>query len=486
MFRWARAKVVEGKESAVFLRVDLERPAPAGMRNTAMEKLIDRAALRKTLMAKGEALVDRVVSLLCDGEGRRRADRVVREAVLELGADVLSEGLRQLGHGLRHREEPPDCEQCGGPTRFKQMRQLQVRTVLDGKPRAVASPYLKCTECGAGTLWIRRELGLDRDGFMPALREMAVTAGAIEPFESAAERLLRDVGGVDVSSTKTHELCIEAGEVARTLMADGALGKPRQLRPGEKLYVQIDGGMFFIDREWREVKLAVLFAGYDHVEVSKDRGQVTQRQVLATLGDRHELGRLIYGAVSGYLPTGPSGAPKIKDRVVVLADGAVWIRNLVDEVLPGAEQRLDWYHAVEHIAEAARALTCSDMQRRKWAKRHENLLWEGRIGELLRSIRRKSAKATTASERDALNSLHNYFNERRTMLRYAQARSTDGLIGSGIIESAVNHVLQQRMKRAGMRWNTPGATTMVSLRCAYRTNGGMNDLFRRWNQPAAA
>ena len=39
------------------------------------------------------------------------------------------------------------------------------------------------------------------------------------------------------------------------------------------------------------------------------------------------------------------------------------------------------------------------------------------------------------------------------------------------VESAVSHVVQQRMKRVGMRWCAAGADAMLALRSLYRTTG---------------
>ena len=42
-------------------------------------------------------------------------------------------------------------------------------------------------------------------------------------------------------------------------------------------------------------------------------------------------------------------------------------------------------------------------------------------------------------------------------------------IGSGAIESAADHVVQRRMKRAGMRWSEAGGDAMLALRARQRS-----------------
>src|SRR6185295_9410493 len=54
---------------------------------------------------------------------------------------------------------------------------------------------------------------------------------------------------------------------------------------------------------------------------------------------------------------------------LVLADGAVWIWRLADDRFPQARQRLDFYHAVQHLAAVGRAVFGEDQAKLKaWLK----------------------------------------------------------------------------------------------------------------------
>src|SRR5258706_81402 len=50
---------------------------------------------------------------------------------------------------------------------------------------------------------------------------------------------------------------------------------------------------------------------------------------------------------------------------LVIADGAVWIWRLADDRFPQARQRLDFYHAVQHLAAVGRALFGEDKAKLK-------------------------------------------------------------------------------------------------------------------------
>ncbi|MGH9915396.1 MAG: hypothetical protein ACRD63_08940, partial [Pyrinomonadaceae bacterium] len=41
-------------------------------------------------------------------------------------------------------------------------------------------------------------------------------------------------------------------------------------------------------------------------------------------------------------------------------------------------------------------------------------------------------------------------------------------IGSGAVESAARHIVQQRLKQSGMRWSDAGAQSILNLRTLHR------------------
>jgi hypothetical protein len=56
-----------------------------------------------------------------------------------------------------------------------------------------------------------------------------------------------------------------------------------------------------------------------------------------------------------------------------------------------------------------------------------------------------------------------YFEDNRTRLDYARALRRKLPIGSGVVESATGHIVQQRAKQSGMRWSLPGAQAVLNL-----------------------
>jgi len=452
-----------------------------------MENIIDFEKVHKVFLEQESQITD-MIKEACAKNGLARLDEFVREVFLELGDLVLQEVFRHIGNSVRFTDESrPECSCCGQPLEFKQMRKMPFRSSLTGKEREIKSPLMVCKNCHTGSLWMRELLDLDRDGFMQRLRELSVKAGAIETFEGASEEIMADMVGVKVSGSKIHTLCQDAGQTAEELMYEGSLGEARSLLPGEKLYVEADGGMLHIDGDWHEAKLAIAFPQSSLADISKDRRAITHRQVVSTLSDREDLGKKLIKMAEGYLPKTPDGAPVIAGNVVVLGDGAKWIFNMMEEHLPGATFILDWYHLDEHVADVGRILfPDNEATRKRWCSRKKNLLRKGRVDEMVDSLLRKSMSLKGGSkEQTAVADLYKYLNERRGCLKYREARNKGLIIGSGAVESAIGHVYQQRMKRSGMRWSQDGAQAMCALRAAYRSHNGLHSVFSRMNRKAA-
>jgi hypothetical protein len=55
-------------------------------------------------------------------------------------------------------------------------------------------------------------------------------------------------------------------------------------------------------------------------------------------------------------------------------------------------------------------------------------------------------------------------------MHYKQYKDAGYFIGSGAIESGHKHVIQQRLKLAGMRWSKSGAQYIASLRAASKSD----------------
>jgi hypothetical protein len=152
----------------------------------------------------------------------------------------------------------------------------------------------------------------------------------------------------------------------------------------------------------------------------------------------------------------------------VLGDGAPWIWNLATTILPEATPIVDIYHARQHLHELAACLTCVlGDQHPDWLHARLADLDAGDIETLFAETTRLPLDDQTTHEtRKALG----YFKTNAHRMRYAYFRDHGMLIGSGTVEAGCKAVIAQRLKLSGMRWNIPGATGILTLRCQQASN----------------
>ena len=153
--------------------------------------------------------------------------------------------------------------------------------------------------------------------------------------------------------------------------------------------------------------------------------------------------------------------------VIFLSDGAVWLGKCKDELFPDAVKILDWYHAVEHLWEAARSLLGeqNETKCKVWVEPLKELLWCGKVDEVIRYLEHEIKNR--AKNQHPLIELRGYYQSNRGSMKYDEYREKGWYIGSGPIESANNYIVNQRLKRSGMKWSKTSANAVLWARCKY-------------------
>lgn len=162
-------------------------------------------------------------------------------------------------------------------------------------------------------------------------------------------------------------------------------------------------------------------------------------------------------------------------EVLVVADGAMWIWNLVADRFGTATQRLDFYHASQHLWAVAHALHPDDAQAaHQWI---EPLLKKLKAGRAVRVIAELEAvtKHLRAKRRAAAQSELKYFQTHRDRLDYHLAKRRGQPLGSGAIESTCRQY-QCRFKRPGQFWTRSGDEALMCLETFWR-NGRWHLLY---------
>lgn len=324
------------------------------------------------------------------------------------------------------------------------------------------------------------------------------THGATSLEDSTIARHGSRIGAViDTSWTYRSKLDIE--EILRTRATrDGENGKPL-------LYLSTDAHALrrYVDDSfeapWKMVNGIRMWC------VDATNGQVIHLGGEYTWGDCQEVAQRFSALIKDYVPTGPDDAV----QVVLLTDGMEWIRTWVFPQMPdGTIFILDFYHAIEHIAEFARTRFGTGTKAAKaWYSRVRKALF-GKRGYARRtqktrkghrkSKRRKGSRKRTIHPSDnkhgagealarelidttvpekhdkALNSLLHYVSQNADRMDYPRYRDRGMSVGSGAMESFHRIASQMRLKLAGARWLPENALAIMNAR--------MMTLAGRWTE----
>ena len=246
-----------------------------------------------------------------------------------------------------------------------------------------------------------------------------------------------------------------------SMLNNGSLSFPKD-RDGV-LYIQTDGAALNTRKKdergstWRENKLGEVFSSKNIRYWTDHKGnrqhKTLEKEYISYIGAASEFKKHLFALAlrNGY------GHYK---ETVILSDGATWIRNMVEELFPDAQQILDFYHMCENVHTFAKYLFKMDETKyRPWAK------------DVCKTIK-KSGFRQVLSELDNVErvphncpvNLFGYITNNINNIDYATYEKKGYFIGSGAIESGNKIILQDRLKRAGMRWNVDSAQSLLTLK----------------------
>jgi hypothetical protein len=167
-------------------------------------------------------------------------------------------------------------------------------------------------------------------------------------------------------------------------------------------------------------------------------------------------------------------------KMQAVADGAGENWRIFDEIGKDIrvqfENTLDYYHAMEYVADAFRLAGGSDPQgdASYWGQvlREED---KG-IDSLIATIEARVQHNTGATKEKIQKNL-NYLVNHRDMMQYHKLLKAKQPIGSGIQEAACKTLVVQRMKNSGMTWSHEGGQAILTLR-GYHQSGRWDNFWK--------
>jgi hypothetical protein len=242
------------------------------------------------------------------------------------------------------------------------------------------------------------------------------------------------------------------------------------------LYIQTDGAALNTRSRgedgstWRENKLGEVFSTNDiHYwtdKKGKRRHRIIKREYVSYLGSVAEFKKhLLACALRG-------GYGHFKETVVI-SDGATWIRNMIGELFPDAQQILDFYHLCENVNTYAKHIFKMDESKYKpWAKDICEKLRKSQYNFVLKEL----APLKGDTPNNCPINLFGYITNNINNIDYMEYERKGYFIGSGAIESGNKFILQDRLKRSGMRWNISTAQAVLSLKAKAESNIWLTDV----------
>ncbi|MGC9336281.1 MAG: ISKra4 family transposase [Anaerolineae bacterium] len=423
-----------------------------------------RRRLREELVALLEEEIDRLLGSMEQAEVPPTLEHLENDilaAVFRLGQALLQQCVDLIGPGRS--AEDPQCE-CGGPTEFQRYQVKMVLTLLG--LIHVRRAYYTCGQCHHGIAPLDRQLRLDKTGLSGGLQNALCRTLARMPFAEAVQ-FLKSFHYPEVPETTVRRLAKQVGgelcQAQRQVVEESwAKTEPPPMEVEEaplRLYVSMDGTKIHLQRGWAEIRLGAV---YETEEVPKADGGVAIRTIkpsyLPYLGDVDTFGRLVY------IEAARRGLEQAAE-VIILGDGAEWIWRQARKICPEAVFIVDWWHATEHLWEAARALfgEGSD-EAESWEELRETELWEGQVEQVIAALRQAQPPDEEAQE--TIQEQITYFTNQKDRMRYDEYRACGYQIGSGTVESACGRVIGQRLKQAGMIWSEEQAMAVSQIRAA--------------------
>jgi hypothetical protein len=379
---------------------------------------------------------------------------------------------------------PPRCPVCGQPlSRCSAGHARTFQTRFGDITLQRTRGY--CKRCRKWRTPADAALGLDDTaGYSPAVQALAALAASKMPIADASV-VLEHLSGVKLPPATLDREAKRQGQRAqrlRTQLDEQAATDPRQLELTLEPYQMIlqldawhirerdDWGQTAARRRrgqeperWHWVYTGTVFRLDHRGQTAGGRPVITQRGYVLTRQGLDALRQQMHGEA---LRRGLGQAAS----VLVIGDGAVWIWRLADDRWPQAKQRLDFYHAVQHLVAVGRALWGEDKEKFKaWLKPLVRQLKNESAVKVIGQLDEALAGLPAGPSAEAVAREIAYLREHQERMDYRAGRRAGQPIGSGAVEATCRQG-QCRFKRPGQFWSTAGDEALLCLETFWRND----------------
>ncbi len=276
-----------------------------------------------------------------------------------------------------------------------------------------------------------------------------MASSGVEDVYQESEVFFEKYLRLKVSASQTYRVTQTIGESLK----EEVLYEGQTYEDSDGVYAMIDGSFILTRGGYKEVKVGRVFSErsvclQSHT-ANQERIRLSASEYCAHHGSNHEFKPKMESLLSKIAP----------DKLIFITDGCPWIGQWISEKYPQATQILDYYHAVEKLAEGTKSILKST----DWLEKQKELLLEGQVSQVIEHV--KALKKLPETDKEQLIT---YYQNNTYRMDYAQYKANGYYIGSGAIEAAHRTLIQERMKRSGQRW---GQCTdpLIKLRVAFKS-----------------
>jgi hypothetical protein len=273
--------------------------------------------------------------------------------------------------------------------------------------------------------------------------------------------LIAQLLGVTVSEATVRRLTQRIGTAAAAAVERQQRRLEKEAPPPpagpDQLLVSTDGAMVpLVGGEWAEVRTLVV--GRLEPPVAKrgkeSRIPCTELSYFSRLLSSDEFLRAAYPEIF-------RRGVETAGAVAAVNDGAEWCQTFVQFHRPDARRILDFPHAAQRVAEAARLCLGEGPPTAEWLTPALSNLKRAGPDAILQQL---AGWAAQHLEQPKVRENLEYLRKRKEQMDYAGHREAGCPIASGCVESANKLVVEARLKGPGMHWARRNVNPMLALR----------------------
>ena len=160
-------------------------------------------------------------------------------------------------------------------------------------------------------------------------------------------------------------------------------------------------------------------------------------------------------------------------EIIMTGDGASWIweryKKMATElnIVSKTTEVLDWYHACQHLNVLSEAIKKTEFEKKSLYNEIKDILYKGDIELLEKAVSKhmSSVKRISKENRKIIKRELCYFRSNKSRIQYQEYEKLNKPRGSGVVESAVRRIVNQKIKSPGIFWKIQNVEKMLHLRC---------------------